>query len=153
MAHIKLTLHEIYKLDTELNGFVDQATGETISLGLLSEDLHLPTKYWLNDLAKKTSSEKSIIDQFKEDLVIKHGSQDENGNISLNMWINEKKDESGNIINPAELNPLFIQFQEEFNTLLQEVKEIEHHEFKLNEFNDVKNRDNYTVFYKLIQID
>jgi hypothetical protein len=41
------------------------------------------------------------------------------------MWINEEKDESGNIINPAELNPLFIQFQEEFNTLLQEEKEID----------------------------
>ena len=153
MAHIKLTLQEIYKLDTELNGFVNPSTGETLSLGLLSEDLNLPTKYWLTDLAKKTSSEKLIIEQFKEDLIIKHGSQDENGNFSLNMWINEKKDESDNIINPAELNPLFVQFQEEFNTLLQEVKEIEHHEFKLKEFNDVKSRDNYTVFYKLIQVD
>ena len=63
MAHIKLTLQEIYKLDTELNGFVNQATGETLSLGLLSEELNLPTKYWLNDLAKTTSSQKSIIDQ------------------------------------------------------------------------------------------
>ena len=153
MAHIKLTLQEIYKLDTELNGFVNPSTGETLSLGLLSEDLNLPTKYWLTDLAKKTSSEKLIIEQFKEDLIIKHGSQDENGNFSLNMWINEKKDESGTIINPAELNPLFVQFQEEFNTLLQEVKEIEHHEFKLKEFSDVKSRDNYTVFYKLIQVD
>ena len=153
MAHIKLTLQEIYKLDTELNGFVNPSTGETLSLGLLSEDLNLPTKYWLNDLSKKTSSEKSIIDQFKEDLIIKYGSQDEKGNVSINMWINEKKDESDNIINPAELNPLFVQFQEEFNTLLQEVKEIEHHEFKLKEFNDVKSRDNYTVFYKLIQVD
>jgi len=153
MAHIKLTLQEIYKLDTELNGFVNQATGETLSLGLLSEELNLPTKYWLNDLAKTTSSEKSIIDQFKENLIIKYGSQDENGNFSLNMWINEKKDEFDNIINPAELNPLFIQVQEEFNALLQEVKEIEHHEFKLKEFSDVKSRDNYTVFYKLIQVD
>ena len=153
MTHIKLTLQEIYKLDTELNGFVNPSTGETLSLGLLSEDLNLPTKYWLNDLSKKTSSEKSIIDQFKEDLIIKYGSQDEKGNVSINMWINEKKDESDNIINPAELNPLFVQFQEEFNTLLQEVKEIEHHEFKLKEFNDVKSRDNYTVFYKLIQVD
>ena len=37
--------------------------------------------------------------------------------------------------------------------LLQEVKEIEYHEFKLEEFNDVKTSDNYIIFYKLIQID
>ena len=153
MAHIKLTLQEIYKLDTEINGFINPSTGETLSLGLLSEKLSLPTKYWLTDLAKKTSIEKSIIDQFKEDLVIKYGSSDENGNFSLNMWINEEKNESGVIINPAELNPLFVQFQEEFNNLLQEVKEIEYHNFKLEEFNDVKTSDNYTIFYKLIQVD
>jgi hypothetical protein len=153
MAHIKLTLQEIYKLDTELNGFANPQTGETLSLGLLSEKLSLPTKYWLTDLSKKTSSEKSIIDQFKEDLIIRYGSQDENGNFSISMWINEKKDENNNIINPAELNPLFVQFQDEFNILLQEVKEIEYHDFKLEEFNDVKTSDNYTIFYKLIQID
>ena len=153
MANIKLSLREIYKLDSELNGFINQETGEILSLGLLSENLSLPTKYWLTDLTKKTSIEKLIIDQLKENLIVKYGSQDENGNISLNMWINEEKDESGNIINPAELNPLFIQFQEEFNGLLQEVKEIEYHEFKLEEFNDVKTSDNYIIFYKLIQID
>jgi hypothetical protein len=153
MANIKLSLREIYKLDSELNGFINQETGEILSLGLLSENLSLPTKYWLTDLAKKTSIEKLIIDQLKENLIVKYGSQDENGNISLNMWINEEKDESGNIINPAELNPLFIQFQEEFNSLLQEVKEIEYHEFKLEEFSDVKTSDNYIIFYKLIQVD
>jgi hypothetical protein len=153
MAHIHLSLQEIYKLDSELNGFVNQETGEILSLGLLSENLSLPTKYWLTDLTKKTSIEKLIIDQLKENLIVKYGSQDENGNISLNMWINEEKDESGNIINPAELNPLFIQFQEEFNSLLQEVKEIEYHEFKLEEFKDVKTSDNYIIFYKLIQVD
>jgi hypothetical protein len=153
MANIKLSLREIYKLDSELNGFINQETGEILSLGLLSENLSLPTKYWLTDLTKKTSIEKLIIDQLKENLIVKYGSQDENGNISLNMWINEEKDESGNIINPAELNPLFIQFQEEFNSLLQEVKEIEYHEFKLEEFKDVKTSDNYIIFYKLIQVD
>ena len=37
MAHIKLILQEIYKLDTEINGFINPSTGETLSLGLLSE--------------------------------------------------------------------------------------------------------------------
>ena len=58
MAHIKLTLQEIYKLDSELNGYVNPSTGEILSLGLLNETLSLPTKYWLTDLAKKTLSRK-----------------------------------------------------------------------------------------------
>jgi hypothetical protein len=144
MTYIKLTLQEIYKLDTELNGFVNQETGEILSLGLLSENLSLPTKYWLTNLAKRTSSEKSIINQLKEDLIVKYGTKDKNDNFEIPVWTDETK---------TNFNPLYIQFQEEFNGLLQEVKEIEYHEFKLEEFNDVKTSDNYIIFYKLIQID
>ena len=144
MAYIKLTLQEIYKLDSELNGFVNQETGEILSLGLLSENLSLPTKYWLTNLAKKTSSEKSIINQLKEDLIVKYGTKDKNDNFEIAVWVDDTK---------TNFNPLYVQFQEEFNNLLQEVKEIEYHEFKLEEFNDVKTSDNYIIFYKLIQID
>ena len=144
MAHIHLSLQEIYKLDSELNGFVNQETGEILSLGLLSENLSLPTKYWLTNLAKKTSSEKSIINQLKEDLIVKYGTKDKNDNFEIAVWTDETK---------TNFNPLYVQFQEEFNGLLQEVKEIEYHEFKLEEFNDVKTSDNYIIFYKLIQID
>jgi len=130
MAHIKLSLNEIYKLDTELNhGSINQVTGEMLSLGLLNENLSLPTKYWLTDLAKTTSSEKYIINQLREDLITKYGSQDENGNLEIPVWTNETK---------TDFNPLYVQFQEEFSVLLQEVKEIEYHEFKLEEFKDVK---------------
>lgn len=144
MAYIQLSLQEIYKLDSELNGFVNQETGEILSLGLLSENLSLPTKYWLTNLAKRTSSEKSIINQLKEDLIVKYGTKDKNDNFEIPVWTDETK---------TNFNPLYIQFQEEFNGLLQEVKEIEYHEFKLEEFNDVKTSDNYIIFYKLIQID
>ena len=144
MAHIQLSLKEIYKLDSELNGFINQETGEILSLGLLSENLSLPTKYWLTNLAKRTSSEKSIINQLKEDLIVKYGTKDKNDNFEIPVWTDETK---------TNFNPLYIQFQEEFNGLLQEVKEIEYHEFKLEEFNDVKTSDNYIIFYKLIQID
>jgi hypothetical protein len=144
MAYIQLTLNEIYKLDSELNGFANQETGEILSLGLLSENLSLPTKYWLTNLAKKTSSEKSIIDQLRKDLIVKYGTKDKNDNFEIPVWTDETK---------TNFNPLYVQFQEEFNGLLQEVKEIEYHEFKLEEFNDVKTSDNYIIFYKLIQVD
>lgn len=144
MAHIKLTLQEIYKLDSELNGFVNQSTGEIISLGLLNEKLSLPTKYWLTDLAKKTSSEKFVIDQLKEDLIAKYGTKDKDNNFEILVWTDESK---------TDFNPLYVQFQQEFSALLQEEKEIEYHEFKLDDFKNIETSDNYIIFYKLIQVD
>jgi hypothetical protein len=144
MAHIKLTLQEIYKLDSELNGFVNPSTGEILSLGLLNEKLSLPTKYWLTDLVKTTSSEKFIIDQLKEDLITKYGVKDKDDNFEIPVWTDETK---------TNFNPLYVQFQEEFSVLLQEEKEIEYHEFKLDEFKNIETSDNYIVFYKLIQVD
>ena len=144
MAHIKLTLQEIYKLDSELNGFVNPSTGEILSLGLLNEKLSLPTKYWLTDLAKKTSSEKLVINQLKEDLIAKYGTKDKDNIFEIEVWTDETK---------TEFNPSYIQYQQEFNTLLQEVIEIEYHEFKLNDFKNIETSDNYTIFYKLIQVD
>jgi hypothetical protein len=144
MAHIKLTLQEIYKLNTELNGFVNPSTGEILSLGLLNEKLSLPTKYWLTDLVKTTLSEKVVIDQLNEDLITKYGVKDKNDNFEIPVWTDETK---------TNFNPLYVQFQEEFNTLLQEEKEIEYHEFKLDDFKNIETSDNYTIFYKLIQVD
>jgi len=144
MAHIKLTLQEIYKLDSELNGFVNPSTGEILSLGLLNEKLSLPTKYWLTDLAKKTSSEKLVINQLKEDLIAKYGTKDKDNIFEISVWTDETK---------TDFNPLYVQFQEEFNALLKEVIEIEYHEFKLDDFKNIETSDNYTIFYKLIQVD
>ena len=62
----------------------------------------------------------------------------------IEVWTDETK---------TEFNPLYVQFQEEFNTLLKEVIEIEYHEFKLNDFKNIETSDNYTIFYKLIQVD
>jgi hypothetical protein len=144
MAHIKLTLQEIYKLDSELNGFVNPSTGEILSLGLLNEKLSLPTKYWLTDLTKKTLSEKLVINQLKEDLIAKYGTKDKDNIFEIEVWTDETK---------TEFNPSYIQYQQEFNTLLQEVIEIEYHEFKLDDFKNIETSDNYTIFYKLIQVD
>ena len=56
MEKITLKLSEFYQLDAELNGVVNQGTGEKLSNGLLSEKIKLTTKYWLADLAKKASA-------------------------------------------------------------------------------------------------
>jgi hypothetical protein len=152
MAHTKLKLHEYYKLEGEINGLVNQQTGEKVTSGLLNEKISFVTKYWLTDLSKTVTEEKTSIDSIKTHLIKCYGTEDENGNISIPLWINEQKDKDGNTIS-AEPNPAFIKFQEDLNKLLEEEKTLDHHEFKLDEFKNIETTDNYSVFYKLIQID
>ena len=151
MEKSSLKLHEYYTLEAELNGLTNQQSGEVISKGLLNEKLKLTTKYWISDLAKKATAEKIAVEAIKEELIKKHGETDDTGNISIPMYINIVTDEEGETIS-REVNPKFVEFQNEFNTLLQEEKEIEHNAFKLEEFENVESDGNYQVFFKLIKV-
>jgi hypothetical protein len=152
MEKISLKLFEFYNLDSELNGVVNQQTGEKVSEGLLREKLKLTTKYWLTELSKKVLAEKTSIESLKEDLIKKHGEEDENGNIGIQMYIDVVKDENGNIVegNP---NPKFIEFQNDFNTLLQEEKELEYKPINLSELENIESEGNYPTFFKLVVAD
>ena len=151
MEKSSLKLHEYYTLEAELNGLTNQQSGEVISKGLLNEKLKLTTKYWISDLAKKATAEKTAVEAIKEELIKKHGETDDTGNISIPMYINIVTDEEGETVS-REVNPKFVEFQNEFNTLLQEEKEIEHNAFKLEEFENVESDGNYQVFFKLIKV-
>ena len=94
MNKIKLKLHEYYTLEAELNGVVNQRTGDVVLKGLLSEKINLATKYWVNDLAKKILAEKVEIEKLKEELIKKHGEQDESGGVSIPVYINIVKNEA-----------------------------------------------------------
>ena len=152
MEKISLKLYEFYNLDSELNGVVNQQNGEKVSSGLLAEKLKLTTKYWLTELSKKVTAEKAVVETLKEELIKKHGETDETGNISIPMYINITKDEEGNIVS-GENNPKFIEFQNEFNELLQEEKELEYKTIKLNELENIESEGNYPVFFKLVTVD
>jgi len=145
-------LYEFYNLDSELNGVINQQNGEKISSGLLAEKLKLTTKYWLTELSKKVAAEKAVVETLKEELIKKHGETDESGNISIPMYINIVKDENDNIVS-GENNPKFIEFQNEFNELLQEEKELEYKTVKLNELENIESEGNYPVFFKLVTVD
>ena len=151
MEKISFKLFEFYNLDSELNGVTNQQTGAVVSKGLLSEKIKLTTKYWISDLAKKATAEKTAVEAVKEELIKKHGETDDTGNISIPMYINIVTDEEGETVS-REVNPKFVEFQNEFNTLLQEEKEIEHNAFKLEEFENVESDGNYQVFFKLIKV-
>ena len=149
MEKISLKLFEFYNLDSELNGVVNQQTGEKVSEGLLSEKLKLTTKYWLTELSKKVLAEKTSVESLKEELIKKHGEADKNGNIGIQMYIDVVKDEDGNIVE-GKPNPKFIEFQNDFNTLLQEEKELEYKPINLNELESIESEGNYPTFFKLV---
>jgi hypothetical protein len=151
MEKSSLKLHEYYTLEAELNGVVNQQTGQVVSKGLLGEKIKLTTKYWLTDLAKKAVAEKEAVEKIKEELIKKHGDTDEQGGISIPMYINIVTDEEGQIVS-REVNPKFVEFQNEFNALLDEEREVEHNAFKLEEFDSVESDANYQVFFKLIKV-
>jgi uncharacterized protein (UPF0216 family) len=152
MEKISLKLFEFYNLESELNGVMNQQTGEKISAGLLAEKLKLTTKYWLTELAKKVAAEKTTVETLKEELIKKHGEADETGNISIPMYIDIVKDEDDKIID-GKNNPKFIEFQTEFNALLQEEKELEYKPVNLNELENIESDGNYPTFFKLVVAD
>ena len=83
-------------------------------------------------------------------MIKKHGEEDENGNISIPRFINIVKNEEEQITS-ADINPKFVEFEKEFNNLLQEEKTLEHKEFKLADFENIETEGIYTIFFKLVK--
>jgi len=152
MEKVTLKLAEFYQLESELNGIINQQTGEALSKGLLSEKIKLTTKYWLHDLSKKVAAEKEACEKLKEELIKKYGKE-EDGAISIPLYINEVIDDETKEIVSREINPDFIKFQNDFNALLQEERELEYKGFKLEEFDNVETDGVYNTFFKLIKVD
>ena len=153
MEKVTLKLHEFYALEAELNGVTNRQTGEVLAKGLLNEKIKLTTKYWLHDLTKKVAAEKESVEKLKEELIKKYGTTDAEGNVSIPMYINEVIDEETKEIVSRDINPDFVKFQNDFNGLLEEGRELEYKGFKLEEFDNVETDGNYSTFFKLIKVD
>ena len=153
MEKVTLKLSEFYQLEAELNGVVNQSTGETLSKGLLSEKIKLTTKYWLHDLNKKVAAEKESVEKLKEELIKKYGKEDEEGRISIPLYINEVVDDETKEIVSREINPDFVKFQNDFNALLSEERDLEYKSFKLEDFESVETDGVYNTFFKLIKVN
>lgn len=162
MEKITLKLFEFYNLDAELNGITNQATGETISVGLLREKLPLVTKYWLTELGKKVAAEKAAVEELKNDLIKKFGKEDDKGGVSIPMVIDEL-DADGNLIMVTDnegkevakkkINPDFQQFEKEFNELLQTEKELEYKPIVLADLAKLETEENYATLFKLVKAE
>lgn len=148
----ELELYEYYQLDGELNGVVNQQTGEAISKGLLNESIKMVVKYHLTAIAKEVAAEKATLEALKEGLIKKHGVEGENGAVSIPTYIFEKDEDGKDTDVPKEFNPAFLSFSKDWDELLHEKKTLTHHAFTLDNFSNVESDGNYPVFFKLIQV-
>ena len=160
MTTTKLKLADVLNLEAEINGFTNPQTNEKIINGLLNEKLSLVAKYWLNDLSKKTNEIKVDVDKLRDELIKKYGEDDDTGNVGIVYSVdafNEdgtpmtQLNEAGESVQLKRVNPKFIEFQSEYETLLQEEREVEHYEFTLAQFESVETADNIKVFFTLIK--
>jgi rRNA maturation protein Rpf1 len=148
MEKISLKLHEILTLDAELNGAKNQQTGEVTIKGLANEKLSLVVKYHMNELSKKVAAEKQSVETLREELIKKLGTE-EDGQVFIKMY-DEVLDEEGNVVSRS-LTENFLEFNKEYDTLLNEVKELEYRPFELSELASIETEANYDVFFKLIK--
>lgn len=139
-----LKLIQFYNLEAELNGVTNPQTGEKLTNGILSEKLQLKTKYWLSDLYKKAKEQTDICSAFRDELIKKYG-EEVDGAISISPSI----EEDGKKV----VNPKFVSFQEEFNALLNEEREIEYKELNIDELGNIETTEVYENLFSLLKFD
>ena len=142
-------LFELLNLEAELAGATNNQTGEKIIEGLLNQKLPVVTKYHLNNLVEVLAAEKKVIDSLRDELIKKHGKEDENGNIGISMVI-----ETGELNDKGEpikdINPAYIEFNDEYGELLNQEKEISVPSIKLSDLDKIETKDNYILIFKYL---
>jgi hypothetical protein len=142
-----LKLFELLNLEAELAGATNPQTGEKIIEGLLNQKLPVVTKYHLNILLSNLSAEKKTIDALRDELIKKHGTEDENGNVGISMVIETKKiDDNGEPV--KDINPAYIAFNDEYGELLNQEKDIKLPQIQLSNLDKIETKDNYVLVFK-----
>lgn len=155
MEKIKLTLAEILELRGEIYGLQNLNTGEQITEGLLKQALPYVTKYWLHELGERLLEEEKLINKLRDGLIEKYGEKDEQGNMGISGGIEDgtELDKDGNEVKKYKVNPKFIEFQQEINTMLAESKEVEYKPFKLEDLKDINTKEDYPIFRKITIVE
>lgn len=150
MIKTTFKLGEILILSEEIHGLQDRQSGEKVQMGLLDEKISLVQKYWLNDLGKKTKGLVDELEPLRNELIKKYGDQGPDGSIGVSAF-HDMKNEEGEVVGKTP-NPKWASFQKEYDDLLGQQREIEHQEFLLGDFSEVKTENRYAVFMdKLIK--
>lgn len=150
MANITLKLGQILQLESEINGYTNPQNGQEVYIGFRKHKLPLKTKYWLTELGDRLAGERKTVETLRDEIIQKHGEDDGKGGIQIGVFI-EQKDENDKVIS-RELNPQYVEFQNEFNALLNEEKEIEYTPLTMDDLDKVgETTDDYNLLFMLVQ--
>lgn len=145
MEKKELQLLDIYEIDAELNGLRNNLTGEILIKGILQENILLTTKYWLTDFSFTIKEEVKLINEIKDTLIKKYGKQHERGGFFVSPTSKiTQEDGSEKEVN----NPLFEEYQKEFNEFLKTTKEIEYTPILLSELKGISSEANYPRLFR-----
>ena len=147
-----LEIGEILQLESEINGFTNQQTGEKVYEGFLKQNLSIILKYELTELSEELSKERKRIETVRDELIQNLGEADENGGIIVRMF-DDVKDEEGNVVG-KKYTENYIEFDNQYGELMKSTKEISHPEITkedLKKAGDTK--DDYKILFKLIKKD
>jgi hypothetical protein len=150
MEKITLKLGDVLQLESEINGFTDQQTGEIVYEGFTKQNLSIILKYELSDFSTVLKGERSKVEVLRDELIKKYGEEDGNGGILVKMR-NEVKDDEGNVTGSV-INPQYLEFDKEYGTLLNQEIELEHPEITKDDLKEAgKSKDKYQVLFRLIK--
>jgi hypothetical protein len=136
MKSLKLKLFEYYGLNIELNG-------NEQTKGLLQENLSLVLKYHLTNIARKIGEELEVVEKIKLELAQRYGKQNEDGSWMVEMYVDQTQ---------QEVSENYIKFTNEFNTLLNEDKELQYSPIKLSLLDNIKSDSNFPTVFKMIEM-
>lgn len=142
MRKTELSNAEILKLDSELNGVVNRVTGVKESEGLLDSGIPIKLRYWLTRLSQKVEKRKEIIEKLNQDLIKKYGKE-EDGKITIPNTIKKGKEEI--------VNPDIEAYYKDYIDMLSEKEELEHPNFKLEDFGDLNTAVDLRVLLSLVE--
>lgn len=132
MEKLTLKMYEVKPFEFELNGFVNQETGEVLKKGFLQEDLSMGTKLPLERFAVIIGDEASFIEKKRIDLVKKYGVADEQGNLQVPDGHQD--------------------FAREFNELMISEKEVEFTPISAKDIEGLKSENRYhMILTKLVK--
>jgi hypothetical protein len=150
MEKITLKLGDVLQLESEINGYTEPQTGEQVFEGFSKQNLSIILKYELSDFSTALKGERTKVEVLRDELIKKYGEEDGNGGILVKMY-NEVKDDEGNVTGKV-VNPQYVEFDNEYGTLLNQEIELEYPEITKEDLKDAgKTKDKYQVLFRLIK--
>lgn len=150
MEKVKLSLKDALQLESELNGLVNQQTGEIIYEGFLKQNLSIIKKYELKETVDFLQNERKKVNELKDELIKKHGEDDGKGGLMVKTF-DEVLDDKGNVIG-RKYNEKYLAFDKEYAELLKNEIEFEMSEVtKEDLIRAGETQDDYIILFKLVK--